>query len=158
MPLVREAHMLIVSYMRQRGNKELKQPTSVIHRKFTRTFCTPVTICCITLCVLQTSKEFGFFCSVNHLSGPLRFVIRDWWISIRFLCFVFQGSLLSDRPVSGNNRLVTFVSHIFQNFLILVTSKNKATSASFLRQKMHSPYRDFLPVGVVFGQFNQHMK
>ena len=35
------------------------------------------------------------------------FVIRDWWISIRFVCFVFQGSLLCDRPVSGNNRLVS---------------------------------------------------
>ena len=40
-------------------------------------------------------------------------MIRDWWISIRFVCFVFQGSLLCDRPVSGNNRLVTFVSQIF---------------------------------------------
>ena len=35
------------------------------------------------------------------------FVIRDWWISIRFVCFVFQGSLLCDRPVSGNNRLAS---------------------------------------------------
>ena len=68
-------------------------------------------------------------------------MIRDWWISIRFLCFVFQGSLFCDRPISGNNRLVTFVSQIFLIFLILVTSKNKATSASFLRQKIHSPSR-----------------
>ena len=34
------------------------------------------------------------------------FVIRDWWISISFVRFMFQGSLLCDRPVSGNNRLV----------------------------------------------------
>ena len=68
-------------------------------------------------------------------------MIRDWWISIRFLCFVFQGSLFCDRPISGNNRLVTFVSQIFLIFLILVTSKNKAMSASFLRQKIHSPSR-----------------
>ena len=68
-------------------------------------------------------------------------MIRDWWISIRFLCFVFQGSLFCDRPISGNNRLVTFVSQIFLIFLILVTSKNKATSASFLLQKIHSPSR-----------------
>ena len=68
-------------------------------------------------------------------------MIRDWWISIRFLCFVFQGSLFCDRPISGNNRLVTFVSQIFLIFLILVTSKNNATSASFLRQKIHSPSR-----------------
>ena len=68
-------------------------------------------------------------------------MIRDWWISIRFLCFVFQGSLFCDRPISGNNRLVTFVSQMFLIFLILVTSKNNAMSASFLRQKIHSPSR-----------------
>ena len=68
-------------------------------------------------------------------------MIRDWWISIRFLCFVFQGSLFCDRPISGNNRLVTFVSQIFLIFLILVTSKNNAMSASFLREKIHSPSR-----------------
>ena len=68
-------------------------------------------------------------------------MIRDWWISIRFVSFVFQGSLLCDRPVSGNNRLVKFASQIFMIFLFLVTCKNKATSASFLRQKIHSPSR-----------------
>ena len=52
-------------------------------------------------------------------------MIRDWWISIRFACFVFQGSLLCDRPVSGNNRLVKFASQIFLIFLILVTCKLK---------------------------------
>ena len=35
-------------------------------------------------------------------------MIRDWWIAIRFGCFVFQGSLLCDRPVLGKNRLVKF--------------------------------------------------
>ena len=60
-------------------------------------------------------------------------MIRDWWISIRFVCFEFQGSLLCDRPTSGNNKLVKFASQIFLIFLILVTCKNKATSASFLR-------------------------
>ena len=62
-------------------------------------------------------------------------MIRDLWISNRFVCFVFQGSSLCDRPVSGNNRLVKFASQIFLIFLILVTSKNNATSASSLRQK-----------------------
>ena len=51
----------------------------------------------------------------------------------------FKPSLLYDRPVSGNNRLVKFASQIFMIFLILVTCKNKATSAYFLRQKIHSP-------------------
>ena len=53
-----------------------------------------------------------------------------------FVCSVFQGSLLCDRPVSGNNRLVKIASQIFLIFLIL---KNKATAASFRRQKIHSP-------------------
>ena len=66
-------------------------------------------------------------------------MIRDRWISIRFVHFMFQGSLLCDRPVSGNYRLVKFALHIFTIFLILVTCENKATSASFLRQKIHSP-------------------
>ena len=30
---------------------------------------------------------------------------RDWWILIRFVCFMLQGLLLCDRPVSGNIRL-----------------------------------------------------
>ena len=69
------------------------------------------------------------------------FVIRDWWFSIRFVCFAFQGSSHCDRLVSGNNRLVKFALQIFKIFLILVNCKNKATSASFLRQKIHSPQR-----------------
>ena len=52
-------------------------------------------------------------------------MIRDLWISNRFVCFVFQGSSLCDRPVLGNNRLVKFASQIFLIFLILVTCKNK---------------------------------
>ena len=65
-------------------------------------------------------------------------MIRDWWISIRFVCFVFQGSLHCDRPVRGNNRLFKFASQIFMIFLILVTCKNIATSSTFLRQKILS--------------------
>ena len=70
-------------------------------------------------------------------------MIRDWWMSIRFVCFVFQGSLLCDRPVTCNNRLVKIASQIFLLFLIFVTSKNKVTSPSFLRQKS-TDHRDFL--------------
>ena len=62
-------------------------------------------------------------------------MIGDWWISIRFVCFMFQGSLLCDRPVWSNNRLVKFASQIFLISPILVTCEKKATSASFLRQK-----------------------
>ena len=66
-------------------------------------------------------------------------MIQDWWISICFVCFVFKGSLLCDRPVLGNNRLVKSASQIFLIFLILVICKNNATSASFLQEKIHSP-------------------
>ena len=67
-------------------------------------------------------------------------MIRDWWIVIHFVCFVFKVRCLScDRPVLGNNRLVKFASQIFLIFLILVTCKSKATSASFLWQKICSP-------------------
>ena len=68
-------------------------------------------------------------------------MILDWCISIRFVCYVFQGSLLCERPVSGNNRQFKFASQIFMIFLNLVTCQNKATSASFFRQKIHSPFR-----------------
>ena len=66
----------------------------------------------------------------------LMFVIRDWWISIRFVYFMFQRSLPLWSFCFG---LVKFALQIFMIFLILVTCKNKATSASFLRQKIHPP-------------------
>ena len=77
-------------------------------------------------------------------------MIQDWWISIRFVCFLFQGLLLCDRPVSGNdNRLVKFASQSFLIFLILVTWENKATSSSFLRRK--NP----LPIAISFAILEQ---
>ena len=71
-----------------------------------------------------------FFCSVNHLSGPL-------FVS------VFQGSLLVIavfRTVLGNDRLVFFETN-FMIFLILVSYKNKAISTSFPQQKFYSSSR-----------------
>ena len=104
---------------------------------------------CITLCVLHISgfsvpsiiltDLLGNTCLLAKFKRSW-FVICDWWISIRFVCFMLQGLLLCDHPVLGNNRL-KFASQIFMIFLILVTCKNKATSASFLRQKIHSPSR-----------------
>ena len=59
-------------------------------------------------CKLQ--RNFGFFCSVNQSSGPLRKHIFtcDWCISIHFVCFCVSRFVGCDRPVSGNNRLVFF--------------------------------------------------
>ena len=59
-------------------------------------------------CKLQTN--FGFFCSVKHLSGPLRkhLFTCDWCFSIHFFCFCVLRFVACDRPVSGNNRLVFF--------------------------------------------------
>ena len=59
-------------------------------------------------------RNFGSFCSVNHLSGPLRkhMLTCDWCISIHFVClFVSMFSLLVIvlfRTVSDNDRLVFF--------------------------------------------------
>ena len=106
---------------------------------------------CIARCVLHIlgfsvpSIILADFLGNTYLLARVQKVIIcdscDWWISIRFVCFVFQGSLLCDSPVSGNNQLVKFALQIFMIFLILVTWKNKATSASFLKQKIHSPSR-----------------
>ena len=76
------------------------------------------------------------------------FVIRDWWISIPFVCFVLQGSLLCDGPLSGNNRLVLkFASQICLIFLIIVTCKNKATSASLPSTK--NPLTDAISFAIL---------
>ena len=55
---------------------------------------------CIALCVLQTSKEFCIFCSVNHLRGPFR--------KHMFTCTSSKGHGL--RFVIGGFRSVLFVS------------------------------------------------
>ena len=72
------------------------------------------------------------FFSLSHavLSSTVAAILRstvicDWWISNCFVCFLFQGSLLCDHRVSGNNRLVKFASQIFMISLILVTSFDK---------------------------------
>ena len=59
------------------------------------------------------------------LAQVQKVLVCDWRISIRFVYFVFQGSLLCDRPVSGNDGLVKFASQISLIFLILV--KNPLT-------------------------------
>ena len=65
-------------------------------------------VSCCAFCKLQ--RNFGFSCSVNHLSGPLRkqMFTCDWCISIHFVCFCVSRFVACDRPVSGNNRLVFF--------------------------------------------------
>ena len=61
------------------------------------------------------------------LAQVQKVLVCDWRISIRFVYFVFQGSLLSGCPVSGNDGLVKFASQISLIFLILVTCKNPLT-------------------------------
>ena len=67
----------------------------------------------------------------------LWFIIGGFW----FVCFVsvFQGRFVAcDPPFSGYNRLVCFKLY-FVIFLIIVICKNIAMSASFPREKFHSP-------------------
>ena len=61
------------------------------------------------------------------LAQVQKVLVCDWSISICFVYFVFQGSLLCDRPFSGNVGLVKFASQISLIFLILVTCKNPLT-------------------------------
>ena len=58
-------------------------------------------------------------------------MIHDWWISICCVCFLFQGWLLCDCPVSGNNQLAIKVC--FVDFYDL------SYSCHFLWQRLHSP-------------------
>ena len=91
----------------------------------------------------KVQSKIGFVRSnpwtTGHFAQSL--IMLFWWISIRFVCFVFQGSLLCDHPLLGNNRLVKFASRTFLTFLYLVTCKSKATSASFLGYKILSSSR-----------------
>ena len=87
-----------------------------------------------------SSANLGFSCSVSHLGGPRRkhiFTCRRskghglWFVFGGFRSVLFVSCFkvcYFDRPISVNNRL-------FLIFLILVTCKNIATPASFLRQK-----------------------
>ena len=102
---------------------------------------------------------FEFFCSVNHISGLLRkhmFTCTSskahglWFViggfrSVLFVSYFKVRCMLCDRPVSDNNRLdLKLAPQIFLIFLILVTCKNKATSASFPSTKNSTHHRDFL--------------
>ena len=94
--------------------------------------------------------NFGFFCSVNHLGGPLR--------KQTFTCTSSKGHGLWF--VIGGFRSVLFVScfkvrcfmivlflaiidyrRFLWFFLFLSLATTKQSSTSFLRQKTHSPLR-----------------
>ena len=110
-------------------------------------------ICCIALCILHII--FGFSVPSIILADLLgntyllawvqKVMVCDSWLVDfdPFCLFHVEGLLLCDRPVLGNYWLVKFALQIFMIFLILVTCKIKATSASFRRQKS-THHRDFL--------------
>ena len=90
----------------------------------------PFVVSRCAFCKLQ--RNFGFFCSVNHLSGPLRkhMFTCDWCISIHFVCFCVSRFVACDRPVSA---IIDYFSwKIFLIILILVSCP---------RQKVHSSSR-----------------
>ena len=65
--------------------------------------------------------------------------ICDWCISIHFVSFCVQGSLLVIALFRAT--IDQFSSKLFMIFLILVSCKNKAISASCPQQKFHSSSR-----------------
>ena len=73
-----------------------------------------------------------------------------------FVCFVFQGSLLCDRPISGINRLVKFALQIFfWSFLFLSLARIKRSLPPSLDKKSPN-YRHSLPYSwaVSLGSFS----
>ena len=87
-------------------------------------------------------RNLGFFCSVNHLSGPLRkhMFTCDWCISIHFVCFCVSRFAACDRPVSHcfGRWLTSFYRSFLWSFLFLPLANNKTMSASCPQQKFHS--------------------
>ena len=67
----------------------------------------------------KSQLTIAFFAAVNHLNGPVRkpnfilkglkghglwFVICDWWISIRFVCFCVSRFVVCDRYYDWRQR------------------------------------------------------
>ena len=63
----------------------------------------------------------------------------DWCLSIHFVSFCVSTFAVCARAVSGNDRLVS--SKLFMIFLIFISCKNNAISASCPQQKFHSSSR-----------------
>ena len=92
-------------------------------------------------CKLQ--RNFGFFCSVNHLSGPLRkhMFTCEWCISIQSVCSCvswFVWFVACNRPFSGYNWLVFSRQkfHSSLRFPLLFLTSLESFSVLFLRAKL----------------------
>ena len=88
-----------------------------------------VVLCC-AFCKLR--RNFGFFCSINHHSGPLRkhMFTCDWCISIHFVCFCFSSSLL---VIALFQAIIDqFSSKIFLMFLILTSLLQEQSNVCLL--------------------------
>ena len=71
-------------------------------------------------------------CDLWFVIGESRSVLFVSCFKVRCFVIVLFRAII-------DYRLVNFASQIFIVFLVLVTCKNKAMSASFLRQKIYSP-------------------
>ena len=88
-----------------------------------------IVLCC-AFCKLR--RNFGFFCSINHHSGPLRkhMFTCDWCISIHFVCFCFSSSLL---VIALFQAIIDqFSSKIFLMFLILTSLLQEQSNVCLL--------------------------
>ena len=109
----------------------------------------------VSHCVLcKLWRNFRFFCSFNHHSGPLRkhmFTFTSskghglWFVSSGFQSVLFVSC--------SSYKLGKFASQTFPIFLILVTCKNKAMSTFFLGQNIHSPLHAWYFFSIFFMNF-----
>ena len=85
-------------------------PFSLIH-------CFTALVINMRILKFKSQLTIAFFAAVNHLNGPLRkqklyfngfkrswFVIRDWWISIHFVCFCVSRFVACDRNYDWRQR------------------------------------------------------
>ena len=79
--------------------------------------------------ICKLRRKFGFFCSVNHLSGPLRkhMFTCDWCISIHFVCFCVSRFAACDHPVSHcfGQWSTSFLRSFLWSFLFLSLARIK---------------------------------
>ena len=94
----------------------------------------------------KLQRSFGFFCSINHLSRPLRkhMFTCDWCVSINLVCFCVSRFADCDRSVSHCFRqwLTSSLCSFLWSFLFLSLARKQCLPPALNKNSTH--HRDFL--------------